>query len=87
MDQEAVEGVMGGTNDGSISTHCTGLVSLNLYGCRQITDSSIISISTHCTKLRHLPIYDCPLVVTDAIYSYWMQYSNLDNDCNDVTNT
>ena len=30
----------------SVSTHCTGLQSLNVEGCHQITDASIISIST-----------------------------------------
>ena len=42
-----------------ISTHCTGLESLNLEGSRQITDASIISLSSFCTGLQSLNLYDC----------------------------
>ena len=36
----------------SISTYCTGLQSLNLSSCDQITDASIKSISVNCTGLQ-----------------------------------
>ena len=36
----------------SISTHYTGLQSLNVSGCVQLTDTSIISISTRCFMLQ-----------------------------------
>jgi len=40
----------------SISTHCSGLQSLNLYGCGKISDASIISISENCTWLKRLDV-------------------------------
>ena len=40
----------------SISTNCTGLKSLNLNWCKQISDTSIISVSTHCTGLQSLSL-------------------------------
>jgi hypothetical protein len=38
----------------SISTHCTGLQSLILDRCQQITDVSVLSISENCTGLKEL---------------------------------
>jgi len=40
----------------SISTHCNGLQSLNLWDCHNITDASIISISENSTGLKRLDV-------------------------------
>ena len=53
----------------SISTHCTGLQSLNLEECNLITDVSIISISTHCTGLQSLNLWSCHQITDASIIS------------------
>jgi len=49
----------------SIAEHCTGLQSLSLSDCREITDTGLIAISKHCYKLENLKV-DCCDRITDA---------------------
>ena len=50
-----------------ISTHCSGLQSLDLQGCRQITVATIISISENCTGLKELYVYATKITDTSLI--------------------
>ena len=53
----------------SISTHCTGLQSLNVSRCTLLTDASIISISTHWTGLQSLNVSSCSQLTDASIIS------------------
>jgi hypothetical protein len=73
----------------SIAENCTGLQSINLDCCRQITDSSIISISTDCTGLHSLNLELCQLITNASIISISshctrLQSLNLEG-CNRIT--
>ena len=73
----------------SISTYCTGLQSLNLYYCDQLSDASIISISTHCAGLKELNLWGCRNITDAGIislqiqasYQYLLQSLNLQGCC------
>jgi len=53
----------------SIAEHCTGLESLSLSDCREITDSGVITISEHCTGLQTLNLQGCHQITDASIIS------------------
>ena len=44
---------------GVLSTTCTGLTSLNLSGCKSVTDAGIVQLAAACTALRQLDLTRC----------------------------
>ena len=53
----------------SIAEHCTGLQSLSLRYCWEITETGLIIISEHCTNLKSLKIGDCCEITDVSIIS------------------
>ena len=53
----------------SIAEHCTGLQSLSLNSCRDITDAGLIIISEHCPNLKSLKVGDCGKITDVSIIS------------------
>ena len=44
---------------GALSTSCTGLTSLNLSGCKSVTDAGIMQLAAACTALQQLDLTRC----------------------------
>ena len=44
---------------GALSTSCPGLTSLNLSGCKSVTDAGITQLAAACTVLRRLDLTRC----------------------------
>ncbi|CAK0782811.1 hypothetical protein CVIRNUC_006006 [Coccomyxa viridis] len=58
---------------GALSTSCTGLTSLNLSGCKSVTDAGIIQLAAACTALRQLDLTRC-VKLGDAAYAAIAQH-------------
>ena len=73
----------------SIEEHCTGLQSLSLNRCHEITDTGLMSISKHSTNLESLKINYCSRITDASIISIsthctGLQSLNLDR-CHQIT--
>ena len=53
----------------SIAEHCTGLQSLSLNSCWEITHAGLTTISEHCANLESLNLFDCDQITDDSIIS------------------
>ena len=53
----------------SIAEHCTGLQSLSLSWCREISDTGLITISLHCHELKSFKIDYCRQISDVSIIS------------------
>jgi len=53
----------------SIAEHCTGLQSLSISNCREITDTGLITISEYCPNLKSLRINYCDQITDASIIS------------------
>jgi hypothetical protein len=73
----------------SITEHCTGLQSLSLNNCGEITDAGLIAIAEHYLNLQSLKVGDCKYITDASIISISTHCSGLqsltllDNDMYD----
>ena len=58
----------------SIAEHCSGLQSLSLCECREISDTGLITISEHCPHLTSLKVDNCRLITDTSLIS--VKYKN-----------
>ena len=75
----------------SLAEYCTGLQSLSLRHCREITDAGFIPISEHCCNLLSLKVEDCSQITDASIISLsthctGLHSLNLDG-CDQITDT
>ena len=73
----------------SIAEHCTGLQSLSLSYCEEITDAGLIAISEHRPNLRSLKICYCDQITDASIISISTHFAGLQSlnleDCKQIT--
>ena len=73
----------------SIAEHCTGLQSLSLNYCWEITEAGLIAISEHCTGLQSLNLNDCEQITDASIISMSTHCTGLEklhlDDCHHIT--
>ena len=73
----------------SIAEHCTGLQSLSLSDCWELTEAGLVAISEHCTNLKSLKIGDCCEITDVSIISISNHCTGLQTlnlwDCREIT--
>jgi hypothetical protein len=51
-----------------VSTHCTGLQSLNLKQCNEVTDVSLIAVAHICSGMQSLRTNGCDGLSSDKLH-------------------
>ncbi|KAF8081597.1 hypothetical protein N665_0875s0004 [Sinapis alba] len=61
----------------SMLASCSGLVELDLRGCKNLTGSVLVSLNKGCVKLRSLDIASCRLIQADEVEAFVMKSQRL----------
>ena len=61
----------------TIAEHCTALTSLNVSGCRNLTDAAIQAIAEHCPGLTSLSVSHSKNLTDAAIQAIKIQHASL----------